>query len=394
MKIKNLLLLVLLTLTAGVVFGQRRQADTTSTYKTILPTEKQALLKNIDVIANTQMNFRADYQDGEFLGAKYTFEQFRMEIKGYIAKNVFFRFRHRYTSSFEPQSIDKIIKGVDFAYLRFDLSDKWQLTIGKTYADWGGIEFDLNPIDIYHYSDIIEMADNFLTGAEIWYQASKSHGFGFQILDSRTASFDELYGSVPGIEPAKVPLAAVVNWRGSFFGGKFSTIWSYSLFTEAEGIGKNYIALGNLFQSGNWYIAYDYKISMEQLDRTGIISDEIPDSLYSFAVENTLYQSHWLRISYKLSDKWKLSLDAFVDYADWKDDLDPLKTEDSFRTVYSFIPTIEYYPWDDINLKFFLGYVGREYKYSDFAKTRPGLKLKDYSTGKLMLGIISPLNIL
>jgi len=393
MKIK-LHFFIVAILIASSLFAQRRQSDSTLTYQTILPEEKQSLLKNVDIIANTQMNFRGDYTDGEFTGAKYTFEQFRMEIKGYIHKNIFFRFRHRYTSTFEPQSIDKIIKGVDFAYLRFDLSDKWQLTVGKTYADWGGIEFDLNPIDIYLYSDIIEMADNFLTGAEIWYQPSKNHGFGFQILDSRTASFDELYGSVPGLTAAKIPLAMVVNWRGNFWDGKFSTIWSYSLFTEAEGVGKNYIALGNLFQAGNWYVAYDYKISMEDLDRTGIISNEIPDSLYAFAVKNTLYQSHWLRVTYKLSEKWRLSLDAFVDFADWMDDLDPLKTENRFRTVFSYIPTIEFYPWNDINLKFFLGYVGRNYQYSNFAKTRPGLGLKDYSTGKLMIGIISPLHIL
>jgi len=392
-KIKTILIVILVVLT-GSIFAQRRQVDTSMTYKSLLPDEKQSLLRNVDVIANMQLNFRSDYTDGEFEEAKYTFEQFRMEIKGYVHENVFFRFRHRYTSPFEPQSIDKIIKGVDFAYLRFDISDKWQLTVGKTYADWGGIEFDLNPIDIYYYSDIIEMADNFLTGAEIWYQSSKNHGFGFQILDSRTATFDELYGDIPGLEAAKIPLAGVVNWRGNFWDGKFSTIWSYSLFSEAKGVGKQYIALGNLFQSGDWYVAYDYKISMEDLDRTGIISGEIPDDLYEYAVQNTLYQSHWTRITYKLSKKWRLSLDAFIDLAYWMDDKDPLKTEDKFRTVYSYIPTVEFYPWDDLNLKFFAGYVGRNYLYSDFAKTRPGLEMKDYSTGKIMIGIISPLHIL
>jgi len=392
-KIKTSLIVILLVLT-GSMFAQRKQTDSTMTYKSTIPDKKQSLLKNVAVIANTQINFRSDYTDGEFDGAKFTFEQFRMEIKGYVHENVFFRFRHRYTSTFEPQSVDKIIKGVDFAYLRFDITDKWQLTVGKTYADWGGIEFDLNPIDIYYYSDIIEMADNFLTGVEIWHQASENHGFGFQILDSRTATFNELYGDVPGLTAAKIPLAAIVNWRGNFWDGKFSTIWSYSIFTEAEGVGKQYIALGNLYQSGDWYVAYDFKISMEDLDRTGIVSSEIPDDLYPYAVQNTLYQSHWTRINYKLSKKWRLSLDAFIDLAYWTDDLDPLQTEDKFRTVYSYIPTVEFYPWDNLNLKFFAGYVGRNFVYSDYAKTRPGLEKKDYSTGKLMIGIISPLHIL
>ena len=109
------------------------------------------------------------------------------------------------------------------AYVRFDLSDKWQLSVGKMCADWGGIEFDLNPIDIYEYSDIIEMADNFLTGAGVYYQANDNHGFAFQLLDSRTGTFEELYDTVPDVKASKVPLALVFNWRGNFFDGKFMT---------------------------------------------------------------------------------------------------------------------------------------------------------------------------
>ncbi len=392
---KNRLILPMLIF--GIVLtaeAQHRQTDTTSYYRTIIPVEKQSLMKNVDLIFNTQLAFRADFRDGDFQGAKYKFEQLRLEFKGYVHEKIYFRFRHRYTSTFEPQSIDKIIKGVDFAYFRFDLGKKWQLTLGKTFADWGGIEFDLNPIDIYEYSDIIEMADNFLTGAGFFYKATKNHGLSFQLLDSRTSTFEDLYDTVPDVKASKIPLAIVFNWRGNFFNGKFSTLWSYSLFTEAQGIGKNYIALGNLFQSGKWYVAYDYKISMEGLDRTGIISDEIPDNLYNYAVKNTRYQSHWTRITYKMTPKWHLSLDAFVDFADWNDDLDPLKTQKRFRTVYSYIPTLEFYPWENLNFKFFIGFVNRFYRYSDYAKNRPGLELKDYSTFRGMIGLITPLHVL
>ena len=86
-------------------------------------------------------------------------------------------------------------------------------------------------------------------------------------------------------------------------------------------------------------------------------------------------------------------MDAFIDRAMWKDDLDPQKKDDKFRMAYSIVPTIELYPFKNYNLKFFLGYVGRWYKYSDYAKTRPGLEKEDYSTGRVMVGLISPLHI-
>jgi len=376
------------------VFGQEMQSDEMATYKSIIPEDKQKLLNNIDMIGNTQMDFRNDFQDGTYLGSKFRVEQFRMEIKGYVHPKIYFRFRYRFTSTFEPQSIDKIIKGVDFAYMTFTLSDRVKLTAGKTYADWGGIEFDLNPIDIYEYSDIIEYADNFLTGVELHVQANDNNSLGFQLLNSRTGTFEELYDTVPDVTPSKVPLAIVLNWRGNLFNGKVSTIWSYSLFTEAKGIGMNYIALGNQFKSKFIDVAYDYKISIEGLDRTGIISADIPDDLYNYAVRKTLYRSHWTRTTLKFSPKWHFSLDAFVDLASWRDDLDPMKTGDHFRTVYSVVPTIEYFPWEDFNLKFFLGFVGRYYRYSEYARTRPGLDMQDYSTGRVILGLISPVKFL
>ncbi len=391
MKFKNILVLVLFLFTIGIAQAQLRQADSTSTYRSIIPEEKQGLLKNIDMIANMQLGMRSDFLDGDHVQTNYRFEQFRLEIKGYVHEKVFFRFRHRYTSTFEPQTIDKVIKGVDFAYLRFDATEKLQFTIGKTFADWGGYEFDMNPINIYEYSDIIEMADNFLTGVGVYYQAFDNHGFSFQVLNSRTQSFEELYQGLPEMEGSEVPLAAVINWRGSFWGGKFTTLWSYSLFNEAKDTFKNYIALGNQLNLDKITLSYDFKISMEDLDRTGIISNDVPDELYPYALENTVYFSHWLKFDYRFKEQWQFSFVGFYDEAKWKDDIDPTKYTDDWRTAYGYIPTIEYFPWKELNLKFYLGYVGRVYDYSDYATSRVGVE--DYNTGRFIVGLISPLHI-
>ncbi len=388
---KTISLFLLLLLMVGSVLAQNRQSDTLSNYRSLIPTGKQSLLKNVDMIANIQMGLRSDFTDGDHQETKFRIDQFRLEIKGYVHEKIYFRFRHRYTSTFEPQTIDKIIKGVDFAYLTFTLSDKVKLTLGKTYADWGGIEFDLNPIDIYEYSDIIEQADNFLTGVGVYWQATERNGFSFQILNSRTQSFEELYQGLPELEGSEFPLAAVGNWRGSFWDGKFTTLWSYSLFNEAKNTFKNYIALGNQLKLDKLAIAYDFKWSKEDLDRTGIISRDVPDDLYPYALENTLYYSHWTKIDYRFSEKWGASFVGFIDQAKWLDDIDPLKTTDNWRTGYGIIPSIEFWPWGDINLKFFVSYVGRYYDYSSYAESRVGAQ--DYNTSRIAIGIISPLHI-
>ena len=380
---------------AGFAQAQERQGDTTS-YKLIIPEEKQELLTNIDMIANMQLGLRNDFQDGEYLGSKFKFEQFRLEIKGYVTEKVYFRFRHRYTSTFEPQSIDKIIKGVDFAYLRFDLSDKWQFTFGKTFADWGGFEFDLNPIDIYEYSDIIEMADNFLFAAGVYNQTFKNHGFSFQLINSRTAEFTDIYGNNPNITPSKTTLGTVFNWRGSFFDGKLTTLWSYSLFNEAKDRFKNYFAFGNQLKLDKLTLYYDFKYSIEGLDRTRVISNDVAHLINGYAVDNTLYYSHWGKVDYRFKPKWQISFVGFIDQAKWQDNPPELtipKNTDDWRTAYGFIPTLEFFPYDEINLKFFAGYVGRVYDYSEFAESIPGGNLVDYNTGRAIFGVISPLHI-
>lgn len=357
------------------------------------------------MIANTQFglenafsNQGLDYMD--YTGSRFRFEQFRMEFRGQIHKKVYFRFRNRYTKTTDVQSIDHLYGSVDLAYIRVTLSDKWNLSLGKMCADWGGIEFDMNPIDIYEYSDIIEMADNFLTGVGVSYQFHKNHAFTFQALDSRTKSFDELYGEQPNITVSKFPLMLVGNWRGSLFDGKFNTIWSYSIFSEAENVFMNYIALGNQLRLGKFTIEYDFKWSLEDLDRTTIVTSTVPDVIirgtdtlnYPYSVRNTVYTSHWMHLYYRVSPKLNIAFVGMVDFANWTGgDADPEKNTDKIRTALGYIPTIEYYPFKDLNLRFYANWVGRIYSYSDYAKDWLGAK--DYSTGRFTIGFVSPLGI-
>ena len=131
---------------------------------------------------------------------------------------------------------------------------------------------------------------------------------------------------------------------------------------------------------------------MEDLDRTGIISNEVPDSLYAHSLENTDYVGHWLHLYYRINPKMNIALIGMMDIAKWKDNtLDATKTTDDIRTAYGIIPTFEYYPFKDLNLRFFANFVQRSYVYSDYAKTRFGAA--DYTTGRFNLGFVTPLGI-
>ena len=377
-----------------------RQMEDSTDYRTLIPEEKQGMLKNISMIANMNFAFRNEFVDEEYVQSRFRNEQFRLEIRGQVHEKVYFRFRDRYTRAQTSESVDNISRSVDLAYIRVDLTNKWSVSLGKMCADWGAWEFDWNPIDIYEYSDIVEYADNFLTGVGFTYTPSTKNQWTFQVLDSRTKTFEELYGQQPNFTESKAPLAFVANWRGSLLDGKIKTIWSYSLFNEAQdmtgnGANMNYIALGNEFNFDKFRFIYDFKWSDEELDRTGVVSETIPNSLFSYSVGNTLYIGHWVNLRYMVSPKVHLTFVGMLDIANWKNsfnDPDNPTGEEHIRNAWGFIPAVEYYPWDDLNLKFFANWVGRSYDYSDYAQERFGAS--NYSTGRFTVGFISPLGIL
>jgi hypothetical protein len=401
-SLKSIKWILLFLLLPSLVWAQKKEQQTgdTTYYKTLIPEEKQGLLRNVSMIANMNFALRNEFMDGEYTQTRFRNEQFRLEIRGQVHEKVYFRFRDRYTRAQTSESVDNMSRSVDLAYLRFDLSKKVSISAGKMCADWGAWEFDWNPIDIYEYSDIVEYADNFLTGVGFTYTPSSRNQWTFQVLDSRTKSFDELYGLQPNFTESKAPLAFVTNWRGSLLDGKVKTIWSYSLFNEAQdtdgnSANMNYIALGNEFNLGKCRFIYDFKWSDEELDRTGIVSETVPDELYSYALADTRYIGHWTNFRYVLSPKVHLTLVAMLDIAQWKNgDNDPenLTGEENIRNAWGYVPAVEYFPWSDLNIKFFANWVGRVYKYSDYAQERFGAN--DYSSGRFTVGFISPLGIL
>lgn len=385
-------------ITTNIYSQQEKQSDSTVNHTVPLITANKAdLLNNVEVIFNTQIGLNNYFTNGTYTGSRFEVNQFRFEVKGKVYKDkVFFRFRDRYTKDTEVQSIDKISSSTDLAFIGYNISERTSFAIGKMTANWGGYEFDMNPIDIYQYNDIVDNSDNFLTGVQLNWVLSKNHVLSGQILNSRTKNFTEIYENVPDIEEAKFPAAYVGNWNGKFLGGKFKTIYSFSVFQEASKRGTPvnmyYTALGNQFRTKKWLFQYDFKWSSEDLDRTGVVSSIVPDTLMDHASENVYYMEHWLRMVYSLNEQWKISAIGMVSSAHWKDIPSNQASSSLVRTAWGVIPTVEFYPIKNFNLKFFLTYVARFYNYSDYSKAN--FDQVNSNTGRIMIGVISPLLVL
>jgi hypothetical protein len=374
-------------------FGQTQLQEGNTIYPPIIPNSKLALLKDVDVIFNTRMAFDNYFVDGNHTNSLFSMNQLRFEVKGKIHEKVFFRFRNRYTKIADPNTVDNLSRSVDIAYLTFDLSPQTKFSFGKIIGDWGGYELLTNPIEILSYNSINNYSENFLVGAAFCY-ALKDHKnkFNFQLLNARTKTFQDQLGTTvpPGITATETPLAAVGNWKGSFFDGKLETTYSYSYFIDGKNANRNFISLGNKYKNNKLVVFYDFQYSKEDLDQKCVITNLIK-SKYTYAAQDVSYMENWTRAEYQIRPKVNLLLTLMNSNANWSGNPDP-KKDNHLLTSYSIIPTVEYSPFSDINIKFYAGYIAKKCNYSAYAKNSFGVT--NGTTGQLSFGIIAPLLVL
>ena len=141
--------------------------------------EENPIHKKFNMYFNFQSSFDLEKVKDQDMTAQFKARQLRLEVRGDITDRIFYRFRHRLNKSNAATSLDNLAKATDMLYAGFRLDDKWALTAGKMCQAWGGFEFDLNPMNIYEYSDFVDHMDNFMLGAMITYAPNKNHEFNF-----------------------------------------------------------------------------------------------------------------------------------------------------------------------------------------------------------------------
>ena len=384
--------LLLLVCTSPIVAQLDRQIDTTIySNNPLIPVDKAMLLKKVDLIFNMQYANNNYFTDGKYTNTEYALNQFNLEIIGQVFDGVFFRFRDEYTRDPVPQTVDNVNHSVDLAFIDIKVTPTFHVSFGKLSADYGGYEFEANPINIYQYNELLSHTDNFLAGAGVSWSLSANHQLGFQLLNARTSTFTELYDSMPGMTPSTFPALAVTTWRGSFAEKKLNTIWSFAGIREAKKVYVFYMALGNQLLLKKWLIQFDFKLTSQDIDRSDIITAFMPESMFAYRLQKTFYVENWLHVERSFPGGWKGTLTAFTNDASWFGNPDPDRKA-HLRSSYGLIPAIEFYPSKKINLRFFANYIGRYYNYTDYARGKFGLQ--NSTTGTIQIGFAAPLVVL
>ncbi|MDX1753503.1 MAG: porin [Salinimicrobium sediminis] len=383
---KKTILSGLLFLTAFFGFSQVND----SLREPLIPVEKAGLLKNINITFDMRMEFQAYmFRGGDqyYNGIQFSNGFTALGIAAKLHDRVDFRFRNRFNKDSDVQTLDRLGSDIELAYLDVELTPTINLLMGKMFAFYGGYEYEFSAMDVLEFNDIYNNALAYVTGAGITWQALEDHKFGFQILNSRTMHYDDLYGDVvaENIKEPDWPVAVVGNWRGNFFDGKIQTIYSLSYSNQVKRRGTYFFTLGHKYQHRNFTLMYDFDYSYEQVDTKGILTNLFNNDQIA---EEVTYVENWIRAEYSFSPKFKGLLTLMTSSAYGK----PETEKDHLRTSYGWIPTIYYSPFKNIDIRFFLTYIGRYYDYSSYATDVLGAG--DYNKNEARVGIIAPLLLL
>ncbi|MEG0645548.1 MAG: porin [Bacteroides sp.] len=337
---------------------------------------------------NMQAGFDARFRNGFDEGA-FKVQQLRIEMKGNINDWLSYRYRQRLNRSSDGNNmIDNLPNSIDWAGIGIKLSPKFSLFAGKQGVAYGGFEYDLNPIEIYEYCDLLENLSGFMTGVNLGYNVTPSQQLNLQILDSRNNSFNDTYGitadalgNLPDLKSSKLPLIYTLNWNGNF-NNVFKTRWSASLMSESSNKNLYYYALGNELNLGKFNMYLDFMYSQEGIDRNGTISNIVgrPENHNTF---NTGYLAVVSQLNYRFLPKWNVFVKGMYDTASVTKASDGVE-KGNYRTSWGYLTGLEYYPMET-NLHFFLTYVGRSY---DFAARAKALGQENYSTNRISVGFI------
>lgn len=336
-----------------------------------------------NLFLNVSSSFKASDEEGSW-GTAFQARCIRLEIKGSFGKHLSYRLRHRLNSYQGSTVIEKFSKATDLMMLSWKFNDYVTVMGGKMCQFWGGFEYDENPLFIYEYSDLVNHMDIFLTGAAIAVTPWKGQEFVVNIADAYSNSLAQEYGGAlpvltdgTQVEATRHPLTYIFNWNGSFAGGIFNTRWGIGAYNQAQNYWVKMITLGQQLNLPKFQVYLDWNSSWESLDRTRIASTDLGDGKF---FKDARYNSFVLKANWQFAPGWNLMAKGMYEMssvADFK----------NYRTALGYIGALEYYPMKDQDLRIFICYAGRSYRFTEDA-LRANPALSNHLTNRIEFGFM------
>lgn len=386
---KKTILLLCLLMWKSWGYAQEPLVNPDDSTRTLL----ERITRNDRTIPTANMNLQfytsgaAYLTEGKLDEAAFKLNRVRLEILGTFSDRFSYHFRQSFNKYSNPYSLDNLSSSVEYAFVKWDMSRRFALTVGKQVIALGGYEYYVNAIKVREFSDFNNNINCYQAGVTGTLNLSPTQELVLQVLNNRSGNDEDVYsfGLPEQVEKAKIPILSTVNWNGLFFDRQLELRYAASWGQLANKKNLYYLTAGNILKTGPVTAYVDLMYSREGLDSKGILSNLTdPEKFTPVTAQNASYFTVIADFDYRLHPNWNIYVKgAYETSSIYKSN--GFFEKGLYRRTWNAQACVEYFPMKNSELLIFLHFL---YKGNQLTGHSKAIGAVSPDTQRISLGLV------
>lgn len=348
---------------------------------------------NINLEFYTSAN--AYFTENEFDDLSFKLNRVRLEIEGRLNDHLSYHFRQSFNKYSNPHSVDNLSSSIEYANITWHASDRFNLVAGKQFVALGGYEAYVNALRVREFCEFNNNVAVYQAGIMGVVQFNPAQQLILQVVNNRSGSDSDLYiyGRPDGIEAAKIPLLATVNWNGFFLDDALHFRYSASMGQLAKGKNIYYLTCGNIYEKYPFVAYLDVMYSREGIDSQQRITTLQGQGrgMLPVTAQNTQYLSFIANLDYQFHPKWNAYLKGAYETAGIYE-ANSIFAKGRYLTSWNAQACLEWFPFtEDKGFKVFAHYL---YKGHHLTENAEVMMASMPHTQRISLGLVYVIPVL
>ena len=348
---------------------------------------------NINLEFYTSAN--AYFTENEFDDLSFKLNRVRLEIEGRLNDHLSYHFRQSFNKYSNPHSVDNLSSSIEYANITWHASDRFNLVAGKQFVSLGGYEAYVNALRVREFCEFNNNVAVYQAGIMGVVQFNPAQQLILQVVNNRSGSDSDLYiyGRPDGIEAAKIPLLATVNWNGFFLDDALHFRYSASMGQLAKGKNIYYLTCGNIYEKYPFVAYLDVMYSREGIDSQQRITTLQGQGrgMLPVTAQNTQYLSFIANLDYQFHPKWNAYIKGAYETASIYE-ANSIFAKGRYLTSWNAQACLEWFPFtEDKGFKVFAHYL---YKGHHLTENAEVMMASMPHTQRISLGLVYVIPVL
>lgn len=335
------------------------------------------------------------FTENKFDEASFKLNRVRLEIYGRLNEHLSYHFRQSFNKYYNPHSLDNLASSIEYANITWHGSEKFELVAGKQFVALGGYEAYVNALRVREFAEFNNNVAVYQAGLMGVVNFNDDQQLIMQVVNNRSGSDSDLfvYGRPDGLESAKVPLLATLNWNGYFADKALHFRYSASAGQLAKGKNIYYLTCGNVYEKGPVLGYFDVMYSREGIDSQQRITTLQGQSRGTLpqTIQNTQYLTFIANLDYQFHPKWNAYVKGAYETASVYEE-NGIFAKGRYVTSWNAQGCLEWFPFtEDKGFKVFAHYL---YKGHELTENAKALNAVVPHTQRISLGIVYVIPVL